>query len=102
MTTTLTSLDLISPGDGAYDAARLAWNLTVDQRPAGIVLPRDARDVQEAVALAHARGMEVAVQSTGHGAAALAPLDDALLIKTERMRGVSIDPAARTARVEAG
>ncbi len=33
---------------------------------------------------------------------ALGPLADAILVKTERMRGIEIDAAARTARVEAG
>jgi hypothetical protein len=32
----------------------------------------------------------------------MASLDGAILVKTERMRGVDVDPEARTARVEAG
>ena len=36
-------------------------------------------------------GLRVAGQGTGHGAVALGPLDDAILIKTERMRGVEVD-----------
>ena len=41
-----------------------------------------------------------AVMATGHGTAP--PCDGGLLINTSRMTGVHIDPAARTARVEAG
>ena len=41
-------------------------------------------------------------QSTGHGAVAVGALDDTVVIKTERMRGIEIDPEAETARVEAG
>ena len=44
----------------------------------------------------------MAAQGSGHGAGALISLDGALLLKTERMRGVSVDAAARRARVEAG
>ena len=44
----------------------------------------------------------MAPQGTGHGATPLPPLDETILLKTERMRGVSIDPEERTARVEAG
>ena len=44
----------------------------------------------------------MAAQGTGHGADALTSLDGVVLVKTERMRGVSVDPAARRARVEAG
>ena len=47
-------------------------------------------------------GLRVAPQGTGHGAAALGDLDDTILLKTERMRGVTIDPEARSARAEAG
>ncbi|MDP9227840.1 MAG: FAD-binding oxidoreductase, partial [Actinomycetota bacterium] len=41
-------------------------------------------------------------QGSGHGAVALGPLDETILIKTERLRGVEIDPGTQTARVEAG
>ena len=51
---------------------------------------------------AGANGLRVAAQGTGHGANALTSLDGVVLVKTDRMRGVSVDPAARRARVEAG
>jgi FAD/FMN-containing dehydrogenase len=38
--------------------------------------------------------------ATGHGVGT--PADGGLLVNTSRMRGVSIDPVLRTARVEAG
>ena len=95
-------LDLVGPGDDGWDAARQAWNLTADQHPAAVAFPNDADDVAAAVKLARERGLRVAVQGTGHGAAALGPLDGVMLVKTERMRGVSVDPDARRARVEAG
>jgi hypothetical protein len=60
-----------------------------------------AGDVQ-AVRYARARGVRIAPQGTGHGAAPLEPLDGAMLLRTTRMRKVRIDPAARTARAEAG
>ena len=54
------------------------------------------------VRFAGQNGLKVAGQGTGHGAVALGPLEDAILIKTERMRGVEVDADAQTARVEAG
>ena len=39
---------------------------------------------------------------TGHNAAAMGSLAHTVLVKTERMRGVEIDPANERARVEAG
>ena len=42
-------MDVIRPDDPAYDDARQAWNLTVDQRPAAIALPGSADEVAEAL-----------------------------------------------------
>ncbi len=93
---------LIFPDDGRYDEARLAWNLAVDQRPAAVVYPESAQEVAAAVSFAARRGLRVAAQGTGHGASPLGVLDDTLLLKTERMRGVQVDAARRSARVQAG
>jgi hypothetical protein len=93
---------VIVPSDGGYDEARRAWNLTTDQRPAMVVFAGSAADVTEAVRFAHAQGMRIAPQGTGHGSEPLEPLDGAMLLKTSRMRRVSIDLARRTARAEAG
>ena len=89
-------------GQAGYDQARQAWNLAVDQRPSVVVEAGSAADVAQAVRYARARGMRIAPQGTGHGAAPLEPLDGAMLLRTTRMRRVGIDPATRTARAEAG
>jgi FAD/FMN-containing dehydrogenase len=67
-----------------------------------VVEAETAADVARAVGFARAQGMRIAPQGTGHGAPPLEPLDGAMLLRTSRMRGVRIDPAARTARAEAG
>ena len=90
------------PGEAGYDQARQAWNLAVDQQPAVVVEAGSASDVAQAVRFARAHGMRIAPQGTGHGAGPLGPLDGAMLLRTTRMRNVSIDPAARIARAEAG
>ena len=45
-----------------------------------------------AIRYAAKRGLRVAAQGTGHGAVTLGPLADTLLIRTDRMRGVQMDP----------
>src|SRR5262249_29430055 len=90
------------PGQAGYDQARQAWNLAVDERPSVVVVAGSAADVVQAVRYARAHGMRVAPQGTGHGAAPLEPLNGAMLLRTTGMRRVGIDPAARTARAEAG
>jgi hypothetical protein len=95
--------DIVLPGDGGWDAARLAWNLAVDQHPAMVALPETAADVAAVVSYAAEAGLRVAMQGTGHGAGARGgELSGTVLVKMERMRGIEIDAAARTARVEAG
>jgi FAD/FMN-containing dehydrogenase len=99
-----TDLDgtLVRPDDPAWDAARQAWHLSVDQRPAAVVLAETVRDVQTVVAAARDLGLRVAPQSTGHNAAPLGALDGTILLKTSALRGVTIDPDAQIARAEAG
>jgi FAD/FMN-containing dehydrogenase len=94
--------DVVAPGDYAWDEVRQAWNLSVDQRPAAVALPECPEDVVTIVAFARANDLRVAPQGTGHGAAALGALDDTILLKTERMHHVTIDPDTRIARAEAG
>jgi FAD/FMN-containing dehydrogenase/enamine deaminase RidA (YjgF/YER057c/UK114 family) len=92
------------PGDPAYDVYRVPWNLSVDQRPAAVALPRSVADVQEVVRAAAATGLRVAPQSTGHGAGALGEKDltDVVIVRLSELTGVTVDPAARTARVIGG
>lgn len=96
------TLTILTPGDVGWDEARRAWNLAADQRPAAIAQPTSAADVIAAVGFARARGLRIAAQGTGHGAGSLGPLADTLLVKTNEMRQVQIDPVARIARAGAG
>ena len=93
---------VVVPGDETWDEARRAWNLAVDQQPAAVAVPESAGDVVEIVAFAGDNGLRVAPQGTGHGGAALGDLDDTILVKLHRLRGVSVDPESMTARVAAG
>src|SRR4051812_8615001 len=90
------------PGDDGYDAARQAFNLAVDQRPAAVAYPADASEVSELVRAARDAGLRVAAQSTGHNAGPLGSLEGTVLVKTSGLGGVEVDPLRRTARVGAG
>jgi FAD/FMN-containing dehydrogenase len=93
---------LVLPHDPDWNEARRAWNLAVDQQPAAVALPESAEDVAAIVRWARTRGLRIAPQGTGHGAAAMGSLGHTVLVKTERMRGIDIDPERGVARVEAG
>jgi FAD/FMN-containing dehydrogenase len=89
-----------APGEEGYEEASRAWNLAAHQTPALVVVAGGAADVMTAVRFASEAGLGVGVMATGHGVGA--PCDGGVLINTSGMRGVRVDPVARTARVEAG
>lgn len=94
--------EVLAPGDEGWDQARQAWNLTAVQHPAAIVLPHDAGEVAATLTVAARAGLRVAPQGTGHGASPLGDLSASILLRTDRMRDVLVDPIARKARVGAG
>ncbi|WP_395106614.1 FAD-binding oxidoreductase [Actinomadura sp. SCN-SB] len=91
---------VIRPGEPGYDAERLGLNRAAESHPACVVAAVDERDVVAAVRMAAEQGRPVGVMATGHGQAV--PADGAVLVNTSRMDGVTVDPAAATAWVEAG
>ena len=93
---------VITPEDPGYDEARRIWNGAIDKRPAAIARCADPTDVVRAVRWARDREVEVAVRGGGHGVAGNGLSDGGLVIDCSPMRGVVVDPAARTARVQPG
>lgn len=91
---------VILPGDGDWDEARRPWNRRVDQRPAAVVEPEDAGDMAVVAAFAGRYGLRVTAQSSGHGAGG--DLADTILLRTGRMRELTIDPDRERAVVGAG
>ena len=89
--------------DGAESAAAVetaGFNQAVTHRPAVVVAASSAADVKAAVRFANIEGLPVAVQATGHGAAQAS--DCTVFVSTKHMQGVTVDPIARVARVDAG
>jgi len=82
--------------------ARRLWNAIHDRRPAAIARPANAQEVAAAIAFGRARDLEITVQSGGHAATGLAGRDGGLVINLANMRGVEVDPRARTARANGG
>ncbi len=90
------------PSDPDWDGVRLTWNVAADQQPAAVALVQSAEDIAAVVRFAAAHDLQVVGQGTGHGAVALGPLQDTIVIKTERLRGIDVDRDSLRARVEAG
>jgi len=94
--------ELIHPGSPAYDEARAVYNGMIDRRPALIARCVDAGDVITAVNYAREHDLPLAVRGGGHHGAGLGVCDDGLVIDLSLMKGVRVDPEARTALVMGG
>jgi len=94
--------ELIRPGDDRYESARRVWNGMIDKRPALVARCTGVTDVVTAVDFAREAGLLVAVRGGGHNVAGDAVCDDGIVIDLSRLKGVHVDPAGRTARVQPG
>jgi FAD/FMN-containing dehydrogenase len=94
--------EVIAPGDLGYDDAWAVWNGSIDKRPALIVRPTGAADVIDAVNYARAEGLALAVRCGGHSVAGNGTVEGGVLVDLASLKGVHVDPAARTARVNGG
>src|SRR5437879_2082910 len=93
---------LLRPGDGGYDEARKVWNGMIDRRPALIARCAGAADVIAAVRFARIHELLVSIKGGGHNITGNAVCEGGLMIDLSLMKGMRIDPLARTVRAEAG
>jgi FAD/FMN-containing dehydrogenase len=94
--------EVITPDDDGYDDARQVWNGLIDRFPAVIARCSGTADVAAAVDLARRHRPEVSIRGGGHQVAGSAVCDDGLVIDLSEMKGVHVDPVARTVRAQAG
>lgn len=93
---------LLLPGVEGYDEARMLLTPDFDKYPALVVQPTGSADVSSAVTFARENNLLLAVKCGGHSASGKSTCDGGMQIDLSRMRGVRVDPFARTARVEGG
>ncbi len=92
----------VRPGDADYEQARKVYNGMIDKRPGLIARCADVADVITAVNFARQNNATVAIRGGGHNGGGLGICDDGIVIDLSRMRGVRVDPQARTVRAEGG
>lgn len=88
--------ELIRPGDEGYEAGRKIWNGMINKHPALIARCTGVADVINAVNFARANKILVAVRGGGHNVAGNAVSDGGIVIDLSRMKGMRVDPNART------
>jgi len=94
--------DLIEPGDANYDEARKLYNAMIDKRPGFIARCVDVADVMACVNYARENRILLAIRGGGHNGPGLGSCNDGLVMDLSRMRGVRVNPAAKTAQVAGG
>jgi len=94
--------ELVSPGDAAYEGRRAVWNGSIDRHPALIARCTGASDVSAAVAFARRTGQPLAVRGGGHSFPGQSVCDDGVVVDLGEMKGIVVDPQARTVTAEAG
>ena len=95
--------EVVLPDDPRYDERRKVWNGSIDRRPAVIARCAGVADVRTAVRFGREHEeLPVAVKGGGHSFPGHSVCDDGLVIDLSLMKGVRVDPAAGTVRVQAG
>ena len=93
---------LLIPGDPGFEAATLVWNGLVERTPSVVVQPKGTADVVAAVDFARNHGLALGVRGGGHNIGGTALADGGLTIDMSALRGIRVDPGARTATVQPG
>jgi FAD binding domain/Berberine and berberine like len=94
--------EIVGRDHAQYDELRKVFNGMIDRRPALIARCTDARDVSAAVAFARSERLPVSVYGGGHNVTGNAVCDDGVTVDLRPMKGIEIDPEARTCRAAAG
>jgi hypothetical protein len=89
--------------DGAdYEDARRVWNGSINRSPGIIARCAGVADVIDSVVFARENGLLLAVRSGGHSFPGLSVCDGGMVVDLSPMKGIRVDPEARTARAQAG
>src|SRR5215208_1413252 len=94
--------ELVGPQDSTYDEHRRVWNGSIDRSPALIARCAGVADVIAALRFARQEELEVAVRGGGHSYPGHSVCDGGIVIDLSKMKGIRVDPEARTARVQPG
>ena len=93
---------LLQAADPGYDEARAIHNGLIDKRPTLIARCRGTADVVDAISLARECGLEISVRGGGHNVGGRAVTNGGLMVDLAEMKGIHVDPGARTVRAQAG
>ncbi|HEU4494047.1 MAG TPA: FAD-binding oxidoreductase [Rubrobacteraceae bacterium] len=94
--------ELLGPDGAGYEEARRVWNASISRFPGLIARCAGVADVIAAVRFARENELLLAVRGGGHSFPGQSVCDGGLVIDLSPMKGIRVDPEARTVRAQAG
>lgn len=91
---------VLEPGDDGFAEELAGFNTNVVHSPGVAVGITNEADAVAVVRAAAEAGTPVRVLATGHGSSS--PVTDGILVTTSRLAGVTVDPDAKLAHINAG
>ncbi|HLF71610.1 MAG TPA: FAD-binding oxidoreductase [Dehalococcoidia bacterium] len=93
---------VLTQADPGYEEARKVWNGNIDRHPALIARCTGVADVINAVNFARDNNLVIALRGGAHNAAGHATCDGGIVLDLSGMKGIRVDPVARTAQAQPG
>ncbi len=93
---------VVTRDDSAYDEARAIWNAMIDKRPLAIARCTGTADIIEALNFVRESGLPLSIRAGGHNIGGTSLCDDGVVIDLSGMKGIHLDLASETARVQPG
>ncbi|KAI5916969.1 hypothetical protein F4810DRAFT_120928 [Camillea tinctor] len=98
----ITQGEVLLPNSPSYEESLRRWSATCVKRACVIVKPTSAQEVSAAIRFATSANLRVAVLCGGHSTGGGSSSEGGLVIDLSLLRGVTVDQAARTARIAGG
>ena len=94
---------VVGRGDAGYDAARLLTSTRFDAvKPLAVAYCETAGDVRRCLLWSKRNGVPLRARSGGHSYGGWSTVQGVLVVDVGRMNGITVDAAAKTARIGAG
>jgi FAD/FMN-containing dehydrogenase len=90
------------PSDEGYDQARSIWNAGIDKNPAAVARCSGTADIIAALKFAREANLPLSIRAGGHNIGGTSLVDDGIVIDVSHLKGVHVDLAKETARVQPG
>jgi len=93
---------VLEPGTAEYETTCAIYNDMINKSPGVIIECLGPADVAEVLRWADEQDVSFAIRAGGHNVAGNALNDGGLVLDVSKMKGVNVDPHARTVRVQPG